>query len=253
MNDDTPTPAETTDAQPDAPAESAGTQQPDARQSEESSQPAHPDLSAHASPQKTNVLAIIALISGFLLPLAAFICGGIALAQIRRTGDRGRGLAWSGIIVGAAMTVLAAVVSILVVVATAAAVQTAVDSASRGGSLSASQTPGCEDVAEIVSDITQQMAEIGQGTVQQRAEAIAEMEEIAGEGHALASTIDDPEVADAAENAMAALDDVIAFIAAAPTDAPAADPGRADEALAAAKDELTELSTTLRELGTVCR
>src|SRR4051794_30590187 len=92
-----------------------------------------------AAPPKTNSLAIVALIAGFVIPLAAFICGGIALSQIKRTGDKGRGLAWSGIIVGAVMSLLAIVVSILIVVGTAAAVQSVRSVASQTGSLSASE------------------------------------------------------------------------------------------------------------------
>lgn len=49
---------------------------------------------------KTNTLAIIALIGGFVIPLVGIIVGFIALNQIKTTGEGGRGLAIGGIIVG---------------------------------------------------------------------------------------------------------------------------------------------------------
>ncbi|MFF9564586.1 DUF4190 domain-containing protein [Leifsonia sp. NPDC014704] len=246
MNDETPTPAET-DARPAAPIEPAASVTPG-----DSAPPIPPGLPAHARPQKTNVLAIIALIAGFLVPLAAFICGGIALSQIKRSGDKGRGLAWSGIIVGAVMSVLTIVVSILIVVATAAAVQSAVDTASQKGSVSAFQKPGCQEIGELVVDISEQMGGIAQATGAERIEAISEMQELSAEAHALAVTIDDPEVADAAENAVTALDDVVATLEAASTDAPA-DPGSAYDTIARVKEQLTALSAAMTELETACR
>jgi hypothetical protein len=48
----------------------------------------------------TNVLAIFALVGGFVFPLAGVICGHIALSQIKRTGESGRGLALAGLIIG---------------------------------------------------------------------------------------------------------------------------------------------------------
>ncbi len=52
----------------------------------------------------TNSLAIVAIILGFLVPLGGIICGHIALSQIKRTGEAGRGLALTGLIVGYAFT-----------------------------------------------------------------------------------------------------------------------------------------------------
>lgn len=48
----------------------------------------------------TNVLAIIALVSSFFIPPAGIVCGHLALGQIARTGESGRGLAMSGLIIG---------------------------------------------------------------------------------------------------------------------------------------------------------
>ncbi len=65
-------------------------------------------------PQRpTNVLAIISLVAscaGWLIPgasIAGIITGHIALGQIKRTGEGGRGLALGGVIVGYSLTGLA--------------------------------------------------------------------------------------------------------------------------------------------------
>ncbi|BDI22593.1 DUF4190 domain-containing protein [Herbiconiux sp. L3-i23] len=55
---------------------------------------------------RTNVVSIVALILGFLFPLGGIIAGAVGLAQVKRTGEKGRGLAIGGIVVGSIMTVL---------------------------------------------------------------------------------------------------------------------------------------------------
>ena len=65
----------------------------------------------------TNVLAIIALIASFVVPLAGIIVGFIALNQIKRTGESGHGLALAGVILGfvfSALYVLLTIGSVLV-------------------------------------------------------------------------------------------------------------------------------------------
>lgn len=54
--------------------------------------------------QPMNTLAIVAFIGSFFLGLAGIICGHIALGQIKRTGERGRGLALAGTIIGYVVT-----------------------------------------------------------------------------------------------------------------------------------------------------
>ena len=53
---------------------------------------------------KTNTLAIIALIGAFVVSPAGIICGHIALNQIKKTGEAGRGLALWGTILGYVFT-----------------------------------------------------------------------------------------------------------------------------------------------------
>jgi hypothetical protein len=54
----------------------------------------------YAPARKTNVLAIVSLVSAFFVSLAAVITGHIALKQISQTGEDGRGLAIAGLIIG---------------------------------------------------------------------------------------------------------------------------------------------------------
>jgi hypothetical protein len=64
------------------------------------------------APAKTNVLAIVSLVSAFFVSLAAIITGHIALNQIKKTGEQGRGLAIAGLIIG----YIGLVVGIIVVI-----------------------------------------------------------------------------------------------------------------------------------------
>ena len=61
---------------------------------------------AAAPEQKTNTLAIIALILGILVPIAGIVVGHISLGQIKKTGEGGRGLALTGTILGYVFSVL---------------------------------------------------------------------------------------------------------------------------------------------------
>lgn len=49
---------------------------------------------------QTNTFAFISIIMAFLSPLAAIVFGHMALSQIKRTGDAGRGIALTGLIIG---------------------------------------------------------------------------------------------------------------------------------------------------------
>ncbi|MBO9577288.1 MAG: DUF4190 domain-containing protein [Microbacteriaceae bacterium] len=53
-----------------------------------------------AGPGHTNVLAVLALVFAIGAGVVGAILGHVALAQIRRTGENGRGLALAGVIVG---------------------------------------------------------------------------------------------------------------------------------------------------------
>ena len=86
----------------------------------------------YISPVQTNVLAIISLvasIAGFIWlvpvigPITAVITGHISLAQIKRTGEKGRGMALAGTVIGwvGIAAIVVGVVGIIVVATVTAA------------------------------------------------------------------------------------------------------------------------------------
>ena len=56
---------------------------------------------------RTNTLSIASLIVAFFFPIIGAILGHVALGQIKKTGESGRGLALAGIIIGWSVTALA--------------------------------------------------------------------------------------------------------------------------------------------------
>lgn len=48
----------------------------------------------------TNAFALVSIVLAFLSPIAAIVFGHLALGQIKRNGDAGRGLALTGTIIG---------------------------------------------------------------------------------------------------------------------------------------------------------
>ena len=64
-----------------------------------------PYTGAPVPEQRTNVLAIVALVLGIVIPPAGIVCGHIALSQIKRTRENGRGLALAGTIIGYVLTI----------------------------------------------------------------------------------------------------------------------------------------------------
>lgn len=65
-------------------------------------------LAAESAPsvaaRRTNVLSIVSVIAGFMVPVAGIVTGFLALKQIQRTGEEGRPLALTGIIAGFALS-----------------------------------------------------------------------------------------------------------------------------------------------------
>jgi hypothetical protein len=59
-----------------------------------------------------NTLAIVGFVLAFVINVAGLVVSIIALSQIKRTGERGRGLALAGVIIGAASIVIGIIVSI---------------------------------------------------------------------------------------------------------------------------------------------
>lgn len=62
--------------------------------------PQHPPTSKATTLDKTNTFALLAIVLAFLSPVAAIVFGHLGLNQIKRTGDAGRGIALTGLILG---------------------------------------------------------------------------------------------------------------------------------------------------------
>ncbi|MEF2978894.1 DUF4190 domain-containing protein [Subtercola sp. YIM 133946] len=78
--------------------------------------------------QRTNVLSIVSLVlgivsyfTGFFLAIGAVITGHIALSQIKKTGDKGRGFAIAGLILGY-LSILAGIIVVVVLIFVFAAI-----------------------------------------------------------------------------------------------------------------------------------
>ncbi|MBX4171193.1 DUF4190 domain-containing protein (plasmid) [Rhodococcus pyridinivorans] len=65
--------------------------------------------------QSTNILAILALVFGLLGGVLGVVFGHIALSQINRTGENGRGLAIAGLVLGY-ISVVAWIIVVIVAV-----------------------------------------------------------------------------------------------------------------------------------------
>lgn len=68
-----------------------------------------PDYATGANPEEnatTNVWAIVSLVTAIFLPPLGIVFGIIALNQIKRTGQKGQGLAIAGIVIGGVLTLI---------------------------------------------------------------------------------------------------------------------------------------------------
>ena len=73
----------------------------------------YPGYPAYPPPRTTNALAIASLVFAFLFIPLGIIFGHIALSQIRKTGEEGRGLAIAGLVISYLITVFMVVVTAL--------------------------------------------------------------------------------------------------------------------------------------------
>jgi hypothetical protein len=106
MTDQTPNPYQPQEQQP-----SYGAQQPYQGQNQQ-----YQPYNGAQAPAQTNVLAIVALIGAIVVAPVGIICGHIALSQIKRTGEGGRGLALAGTIIGYVFTALFVLMIVLLVI-----------------------------------------------------------------------------------------------------------------------------------------
>jgi len=61
-------------------------------------------MSGTVAPRRTSTLAILALVAAFVASSVGVVLGVVALAQVRRTGEAGRGLAIAAIVIGLLVT-----------------------------------------------------------------------------------------------------------------------------------------------------
>lgn len=80
-------------------------------------------------PQRTNTLAILALVFAFLFWPAAIVFGHVARGQIRRTHESGSGLALAGLIISYIFLAMTVLVVIGVIIAAANAPSSGVSNA----------------------------------------------------------------------------------------------------------------------------
>ena len=89
-------------------------------------------MSTTPAAEKTNGIAIAALISSFFVSVLGIILGFVALSQIKKSGENGRGLALAGIIIGFVAVGITVLIIILQVVAVAALTGAVVESSTMG-------------------------------------------------------------------------------------------------------------------------
>lgn len=93
-----------------------------------------------AGPQKTNTMAILGLVFAFLFQPLGIIFSAIGLSQIKKTHEKGRGLALTGLILSIVFLLLGLVLFFFVF----AAVQEAVEQAAVGETQAADADPGAD-------------------------------------------------------------------------------------------------------------
>lgn len=70
-----------------------------------------------ATPDRTNTMAIIAFVSVWFISVVGIVLGHMALGEIRRTGERGRGLAIAALVLGYASMALLVVIGLVLAIA----------------------------------------------------------------------------------------------------------------------------------------
>ncbi|MBB4071768.1 DUF4190 domain-containing protein [Leucobacter sp. OH2974_COT-288] len=98
--------------------------------------------------EKTNVMAIVGFVLSFFVSLVGAILSLVALSQIKKTGEKGRGLAIAGAIIGFVGTILTIIYVIFALVITAAGVNAALSSSNSDTSITSSDTSSTTDSSD---------------------------------------------------------------------------------------------------------
>ncbi len=80
---------------------------------------AQPYQPAAPASDRYNVLAIVGFILAFVVNIGGLVVSIIALSQIKKTGERGHGLALAGVIISA-LSIVISIISFIALFATAA-------------------------------------------------------------------------------------------------------------------------------------
>jgi hypothetical protein len=182
--------------------------------------PAHEQVSMQPpvfQPQtrsRTNVLAIIALVGSFFIGLVGVICGVISLTQIKRTREKGRGLAIAGIAVGGAQIIASIAVTVVIVTAAAALSTTA----ALAGSLetfpqltpAAGESQECADLLALLTESRSSIQEdLSTEVATDPQAAVDSIAALSGKLHDAADSSTNPKFAEAVLNAASELDDAV--------------------------------------------
>lgn len=81
--------------------------------------PQQPQYGAYQQPQPAgyNTMSIVAFILAFFVSIVGIILGFVALSQIKRTGEQGRGLALAAVIIGFVEVAIGVLIFIFVLIA----------------------------------------------------------------------------------------------------------------------------------------
>jgi hypothetical protein len=162
----------------------------------------------------TSVLAIVAFVAAFFVGLAGVICGIISLTQLKRTGQKGRGFAIAGIVIGGVQMVTAVLVSFVMVAAAAlGAVTSAAESSGRfGDELNETTSSQCAQLGDdfaaavaVMKDVSSTYASDPKGAVAAVSDAVAQFE-------ASAAQTTDSAVAVAADDVADEMNDMLAYL-----------------------------------------
>lgn len=74
-----------------------------------------PTVQPTSKPNKFNVLAIISFILAFIFPLISLVLSLISLGQIKRTGEKGKGLAITSLVLSILFTLLSILLVVLLI------------------------------------------------------------------------------------------------------------------------------------------
>ncbi|MGN7799494.1 DUF4190 domain-containing protein [Leifsonia sp. 22587] len=168
------------------------------------SEPAYP-----AAPPKWNVLAIVAFILSFIGGLLGIILGVVSLQKVSRTGERGRGLAISAIVIGAVNIVVGIITWGLVAALVAAAHTSAGSTLERSLPSALTTSAQCQVLADAVTESRTALSDLST-LAADPPKAVSALREFSEEWKTAAATVTDADVRASATAASRSLDALIA-------------------------------------------